>query len=71
MMRSGSTNAFEIDKNKVIEEISKTGQFQSENIFIKKWENDQDTEGYLSHLTKIILHSSAPSMSLSRGRGME
>ena len=52
MMRSGSTNAFEIDKNKVMEEISKTGQFQSENIFIKKWENDQDSEGYLSHLTK-------------------
>ena len=51
-MRSCLNDSLEIDKNKVLEEISNSGKFQTENILIKKWENDENVDGYLTHFTK-------------------
>ena len=51
-MRSGSNESLEIDKNKVLEEISNNGKYLTENVLIKKWENDENADGYLTHYTK-------------------
>lgn len=50
-MRNGEINSIEIDKNKVLEEISKSGQFQNDNIYIKQLEGEDSPEKYLSQMT--------------------
>ena len=51
-MRISSNGSLEIDKNKVLEEISNNGKYQTENVLIKKWENDENADGYLTYFTK-------------------
>lgn len=51
-MKRGAISIFEIDKNKINEEITKTGQYQSDDVFLKKWENEDDSEGYVCQLTR-------------------
>jgi hypothetical protein len=51
-MRIGSNGSLEIDKNKVLEEISNNGKYQTENVLIKKWENDENADGFLTHFVK-------------------
>ena len=51
-MKSSNTNTIEIDKEKVLQEITSNGQYESNGILIKKWENETETDHYLTSISK-------------------
>ena len=51
-MKKGAETTIFLDKEKILEEISKNGVYKTDEIQVKKWDGGEETESYLVDVSK-------------------